>query len=215
MNESLHNESTANVTSPGAGGNDKCQRVAGGISRALFLPPWIWLKRFRKRCGYGVHSPYAFDFITQVIYERGQYYAYKELDELHPWYVRRFNLRPRKLLRLLFRVVNFSEAKHAVFLGGDALALAYLRAAVPKAEWMTEIKEGQDDVDFLYIGTRLPDASGLPKAKVIVVEGLRQNASLWKSLLIHPHTTLSFDLYDVGIVMQGLKLNKKDYVVNF
>ena len=27
---------------------------------------WIWIKRFRKREGYGVHSPFAFQLITQV-----------------------------------------------------------------------------------------------------------------------------------------------------
>ena len=31
--------------------------------------PFIWLRRFRHRCGYGVHSPFAFNLITQVIYE--------------------------------------------------------------------------------------------------------------------------------------------------
>ena len=29
---------------------------------------WVWLKRFRHRKGYGVHSPFAFDFITRIIY---------------------------------------------------------------------------------------------------------------------------------------------------
>ena len=31
--------------------------------------PLIWLARFRHRKGYGVHSPFAFRFITDVIYE--------------------------------------------------------------------------------------------------------------------------------------------------
>ena len=31
--------------------------------------PFIWLYRFRHRCGYGVHSPFAFNLITHVIYE--------------------------------------------------------------------------------------------------------------------------------------------------
>ena len=28
---------------------------------------WVWLKRFRHRKGYGVHSPFAYDFITRII----------------------------------------------------------------------------------------------------------------------------------------------------
>lgn len=38
--------------------------------------PLIWLSRFRYRCGYGVHSPFAFSLITDVIYEKMPYYAY-------------------------------------------------------------------------------------------------------------------------------------------
>ena len=41
--------------------------------------PFIWLSRFRHRCGYGVHSPFAFSLITQVIYESTPYYKYKDL----------------------------------------------------------------------------------------------------------------------------------------
>ncbi len=37
---------------------------------------WIWIKRFRKRKGYGVHSPFAFQLITQVINQKTPYYAF-------------------------------------------------------------------------------------------------------------------------------------------
>ena len=43
--------------------------------------PFIWLSRFRYRCGYGVHSPFAFSLITDVIYEYTPYYAYHALQE--------------------------------------------------------------------------------------------------------------------------------------
>lgn len=46
----------------------------------LLKRPFIWLARFRHRCGYGVHSPFAFDLITNVIYERTPYYAYSSLE---------------------------------------------------------------------------------------------------------------------------------------
>ena len=42
--------------------------------------PFIWLYRFRHRCGYGVHSPFAFNLITHVIYETTPYYKYKECN---------------------------------------------------------------------------------------------------------------------------------------
>ena len=43
------------------------------------LHPFVWLLRFRHRRGYGVHSPFAFNFITDVVYQRLPYYKYCEL----------------------------------------------------------------------------------------------------------------------------------------
>ena len=45
---------------------------------------WVRLKRIRHRRGYGVHSPFAFNFLTYVVYERGEYYAYRDLAARHP-----------------------------------------------------------------------------------------------------------------------------------
>ena len=41
---------------------------------------WYWCRRFRYRCGYGVHSPSDFFLITSVVYEKLPYYAYRELE---------------------------------------------------------------------------------------------------------------------------------------
>ena len=65
--------------------------------------PIIWLARFRHRKGYGVHSPFAFRFITDVIYERTPYYAYAEQDKALPLSMR---FRKRKGLHLLLRLAN-------------------------------------------------------------------------------------------------------------
>jgi len=39
-----------------------------------------WISRWRHRRGYGVHSPWAFSWITQVIYNDMAYYAYANLQ---------------------------------------------------------------------------------------------------------------------------------------
>ena len=65
--------------------------------------PLIWLARFRHRKGYGVHSPFAFRFITDVIYESHPYYGYALLDRGLPLSMR---LRVRRGLHLLLRIAN-------------------------------------------------------------------------------------------------------------
>ena len=68
--------------------------------------PLIWLRRFRHRKGYGVHSPYAYNFLRDVIYESNHYYAYDEIEKKvkgNCW--QRMVMRKRE--RLLFRLKNW------------------------------------------------------------------------------------------------------------
>ena len=72
--------------------------------------PFIWLSRVRHRCGYGVHSPFAFELITCLFYEKTPYYAYKELAQEEKKQKRNHGKGWRneslKVKRLLFRLVN-------------------------------------------------------------------------------------------------------------
>ena len=52
----------------------------------LFQSPIVWLSRIRKRKGYGVHSPFAFDLVTNVLYNKEKYYAYEEMDRGLRWW---------------------------------------------------------------------------------------------------------------------------------
>ena len=40
------------------------------------------IQRFRHSRGYGVHSPFAFNFITNVVYEKHWYYAFTDIEFL-------------------------------------------------------------------------------------------------------------------------------------
>ena len=86
--------------------------------------PFIWLYRFRHRCGYGVHSPFAFNLITHVIYETTPYYKYKELaseqKRLMPQKDRAWGYESLKVKRLLFRLVNYAQPATIVDAGMQA-----------------------------------------------------------------------------------------------
>lgn len=92
----------------------------GSVALAL-KRPFIWLRRFRHRCGYGVHSPFAFDLITRVIYEKAPYYKYKDLAEeeekLAPEKGVCWEYESRKVKRLLFRLVNYARPDTLVDFG--------------------------------------------------------------------------------------------------
>ena len=179
----------------------------------LFLNPLVRLRRIPYRCGYGVHSPYAFDFITGVIYEGGIYYAYKELDALLPSLVQVFGLRERKIMRLLFRVANFSHPRHALVVNASAVPYAYMKAAVPSASWTDKLT---GKADFIYLDKACDDVFGcVAEDTILFLDHLREHKEWWERLKQNPLTAITFDLYDVGIALFDRTLNRKDYIVSF
>lgn len=211
------------------------------MKRPLLLPlkrPFIWLRRFRHRRGYGVHSPFAFNFITNVIYERTSYYKYDELLVSQKEQAKQkdcgWDYETGKVKRLLFRVVNYCQPVTIVDAGCLSASSLYLKAAKEGADYtaaadLSELfLEADAPVDFLYVHDyRRPEfveevfnlcASRSTQRSVFVVEGIRYTPSmmaLWKRLVRHERAGITFDLYDLGIVFFDKTKNKQDYIVNF
>ena len=104
----------------------------------------IWLLRFRHRKGYGVHSPFAFNLITWVIYEKAPYYDYKYLREIiskarekSPAMWSRY-LESFRIYELLFRLVNYAQPHTILEIGTSAGASGiYLSCCKKKARFIT------------------------------------------------------------------------------
>lgn len=199
---------------------------------------WIWCRRFRHRCGYGVHSPSDFFLITSVIYERRPYYAYQKLKE------RGFsNYLPhyrRKVNRLLFRLVNYYRPKSLIEVGiGNGASISYMRAAcftmdsvtVKGRDWertSQQLKEKLSvlqTLDCLHIGHTpfykevfeqvLPYAG--PHSWFIIggIHHSKEKREWWKKIAASEHVGITFDLYDIGLVFFNKTRYKQHYIVNF
>ena len=193
----------------------------------FYFRPLRWLRRFRKRCGYNIHSPFAFNFVTGVIYEAGRFYAYSALESQGVNVPKRARLKDD---RLVFRVVNFAEPKRIVAVGPDAEAFRhtcdYIRAArncplcvnpridelkaTPPDFLYTDCEDWKAHVDHFL--PHIHDRSAL------LIKGIyRSKASLqaWKQLVAQPEVRVSFDLYDFGICFFEKRLNKENFVINY
>ncbi len=92
------------------------------------------LRRLRTSHGYGVHSPFAYDLITQVLRQRLPYYAYSELDRTLP----RLARRKRRYCRLLFRLANRWQPQTIYAPQADRAERAHLHAGCRKARFVSE-----------------------------------------------------------------------------
>lgn len=108
-------------------------------------------KRWRHGRGFGIHSPFAYDFITRTLRERMPYYAYERIDAAaHRGDGRLSSCK----LRLIFRIaVRFNPSKAAVI--GDANA-AVVRLALKSARHNMTIVDCSDAADLYVINDDRP-----------------------------------------------------------
>lgn len=78
-----------------------------------------WISRLWRSRGHGVHSPFAYRFIREVLCERQPYYAYEHI--------------PSPAQRLLYRVAVFLQPREIAGLGGADISAALM--AKPEGAW--------------------------------------------------------------------------------
>lgn len=199
---------------------------------------WNWCKRVKHRSGFGVQSPTDYFFIRNVIYEKSPYYAYAKLakrkfDYYQPHY-------RTKIDRLLFRLANHFQPDNIIEVGLDnGEALTYMKAAKPSAltipirsrnkeKTIKQFEEQiatQQTIGCLHIARtkyyreifeKAMPALG-PDSYVIIADIHKDKERLnwWKELVEDKRTIITYDLYDIGIILFTEKRHKESYTVNF
>lgn len=94
--------------------------------------------RWLTRQGFGVHSPWAYDLIENVINERHPYYAYEDLYafwEKAPQYLPQY---PQSRDEMLFRLVNRFNPKSILEVGtGAGVSTGYLASVSKESKVIT------------------------------------------------------------------------------
>lgn len=109
------------------------------------------LGRLRRSRGFGVHSPFAFRFVLNVMCQKHGYYAYKTIEHLHfyatrlarhkPW---RSDVMPLCEAKALFRIVNYYNPRHLLHLGSTAgLSVAVTALASSKSKHLLYVQGAQ------------------------------------------------------------------------
>lgn len=97
-----------------------------------------WPRRIARRKGFGIHSPFAFDFVRRVIAQPCDYYAYETIA------AQARSASDRRLARLLFRVVLFFRPERiAADTPLSPACLAALKTAMPAAATEPSVKAPQ------------------------------------------------------------------------
>lgn len=189
-----------------------------------------WLRRFRHRRGYGIHSPFAFTFVTDVVYERSAYYAYAPLHRRRAHAGGRLR---EKDDRLLLRLANAVGPATIVAVSNHlGVTEEYLRAGRPSAHFIAATPyaaaatiAAAPPVDLFYLDTNgswetLWNAAARRRSDraCFVVRGIhrtRRDLTVWRRLTADSRVRVTFDLHDFGIAFFEARLVKQDYVINY
>ena len=185
-----------------------------------------WLRRIKYCRGFGVQSPSAYRFIRYVINEHYPYYAYDELRKELP----RLDSLTRKRMELYFRVANFRQA--SLWLDfcerNDVIATYVGRGChATQVRRITDLQQitADDRIEVLRIcpsaGCEALLEAALQKTDdhtLFIIEDIGYNDTarrMWQTLLESDITSVSYDLYYLGIAFFDRKRYKANYVVNF
>lgn len=185
-----------------------------------------WLRRIKYCRGFGVQSPSAYRFIRYVINEHYPYYAYDELRKELP----RLDSLTRKRMELYFRVANFRQA--SLWLDfcerNDVIATYVGRGChVTLVRRITDLQQITADarIEVLRICPTAGSEAVLEAAlqqtddhTLFIIEDIGYNDTakrMWQKLLESDLTSVSYDLYYLGIAFFDRKRYKANYVVNF
>lgn len=185
-----------------------------------------WLRRIKYCRGFGVQSPSAYRFIRYVINEHYPYYAYDELRKE----LTRLDSLTRKRMELYFRVANFRQA--SLWLDfcerNDVIATYVGRGChATQVRRITDLQQitADDRIEVLRIcpsaGCEALLEAALQKTDdhtLFIIEDIGYNDTakrMWQKLLESDLTSVSYDLYYLGIAFFDRKRYKNNYIVNF
>lgn len=175
--------------------------------------------RFRNKRGYGVHSPFMFNLILNVIRDKERQFSYPEARE------KELKMRhyEKKLYRLLFRLIRFLGNKKILCVGTNVEVLAdYLRDG--KEDTLIGINQPEMfmTADFIYIGRDVKvllrderfsalDTSGRQKRCVVISDIYKNSFNMQMWLQLRQKATVSVDMMWYGILFFDEKLQNGKY----
>lgn len=176
-----------------------------------------WYRYLFCRKGYGVHSPFVYDLITNVIEEKRPYYCYDSLQKKY-LALRKKNgdFLSRKEYELLFRLANrFKPANSLIVANDNGLSVMYLAASSKDMICRTDIGgvEKQDMIVCLVFQKNIVNQL-IEYAKedtVMAVYNIRKDRALWKTVCADVKVSVSIDLGRLGLLFFNPKLHRKTY----
>lgn len=186
------------------------------------------IRRTGSSRGFGIQSPSDYSFVCDIVNCPYPYYAYSDLREAITGITRK----ERKKAELLFRIANFMQPDTVTNLGMERWYETYISSACKHTKMYNQTDmRNQDECDhrknkmhsLVLVSCRTPQnrqtlSQDIYDGTCLIADGINADSQArrqWETIVGNSHSTLVFDLYDMGIVIADAKRSKAMYKINY
>ncbi len=181
-----------------------------------YLPWWLTASNSK---GHGMHSPFVFDFIINVLNDDRAFYAFQQIENSY-----KIKKTEKKINRLLFKMVDYYQPKNITIIdNNDNIQTQYLAAANHLID-INSIKEFSDKslqtmvgdikkIDFVVCNNINSSdkvnlleklLSSFHNNSFFIVNKIHSSKDAeanWQSIQNNPSVKATIDLFHLGIVL--------------
>ena len=184
----------------------------------------MFLRRWLNTRGYGVHSPFAYTFLHDVIKQKIPYYAYNELKKSRCADAANTIQEDE----LLFRIANFAQPKSIIVPAEWKGCTEYLSAGCKSAKIdvtanqnIAHTIEKQDSLGIVcfdhpqtFVDTEQLLLRKTSEQTICVIKNLSHTPEVWNNILQDDRVNVLFDLRTWGILFFQLEINTRYILYN-
>lgn len=175
--------------------------------------------RIRKSRGFGIHSPFVFRLVTQVIKDDHPFYVFDLLDKK----LEKYAYRDVKYAKMVYRIINELRIKN-IYCNSSAFECSklicenadsqhkFLKSMHENVEGYKLVYAGDDDLDNLLEKDTINSLKGT-KTIVILSEMYKCDATLDAYKTLKSEAQVSLDLFYRALLFFDPKLQKGSYSI--
>lgn len=160
------------------------------ISKIVFKRLLYWIsypQRWIRRKGFGIHSPWAFEFVTEVLFSKHRFYAFDVLGGTIQH-------------EQLFKIVNWLKPAEVVLNTDEKTETDYLTYPLKSNKPESNGRVFYYDRFYHTILDIDTDCHEFQNGDCVIVDGITTSSDeAWVRLTNSGLTTSTFELYDRGI----------------
>lgn len=201
--------------------------------KRLFEIALTAIPRYFHRKGFGVQSPWAYELVNDVFFERIPYYAFDTFSRVRKEMKDSSGMLSKAHDEQLFRIANYLKPKSITEVGpGKGISRQYLKTPHPSTPFSTIEADGNETSKLESLYTKdapigLLHISHTDKAEeiyewaakktnndsVIIIEHINRKPSLWRRIVADQRAVITFDFVTWGMIVFDKKRIKQNYLL--